>query len=155
MKIHINDLEFEQKRDVSTLVGLDKNWKQVTISFERSTSEILHLRKDYGVLRIHDKDEYKEKFIDPKSIGEELYNLLNKYSFRCIKEGNSVNNNFFTEIYIYTKDYLIKLDFLDWISDEDVFNFKEDFKNGVYETEAKESLDFIQKEISFGQNLFG
>ena len=29
-------------------------------------------------------------------------------------------------------------------SDEDALNFKEEFKNGVYENEAKESLDFIR-----------
>lgn len=36
-------------------------------------------------------------------------------------------------------------------SDEDVINFKEEFENGVYENEAKESLDFVRSN-SFGQN---
>lgn len=40
-------------------------------------------------------------------------------------------------------------------NDEDIRVFKEDFKNGVYANEAKESLDTVQKAFSFGQNLFG
>lgn len=40
-------------------------------------------------------------------------------------------------------------------TDEDVRKFKEDFKNGVYADEAKESLDFVRAEKSIGQFQFG
>lgn len=33
-------------------------------------------------------------------------------------------------------------------SEEDIYNFKQDFENGVYKAELQESLDFIQKEES-------
>ena len=38
---------------------------------------------------------------------------------------------------------------------EEVAQFKEEFKQGVYKDEAQESMAFIQKENSFEQKLFG
>ena len=37
----------------------------------------------------------------------------------------------------------------------DISKFKEDFEQGVYENEAKDSMDFIQNEKSIGQFRFG
>ena len=117
MKVYIN----ESRPNTQDIWGIDKNWKQITLSYDSDNYEILNLKKDYGVLRTKIKDQYKEEIVDPKVIGEELYNLLNECSFKCITEGESINYDYFTIVYIYTKDYLIELDFHNWMSDYEVF----------------------------------
>ena len=117
MKVYIN----ETKPGVLDIWGLDKKFNRITLSYDKDDYEILNLKKDYGVLRSKKNNLYSEKIVDPKVIGETLYNLLEEFSFKCIKEGESINHDYFTIIYIYTKDYLIELDFHNWMSDYEVF----------------------------------
>ena len=117
MKVYIN----ETKPGVLDIWGLDKKFNRITLSYDKDDYEILNLKKDYGVLRSRKNNHYSEEIVDPKVIGEPLYNLLEEFSFKCIKEGESINHDYFTIIYIYTKDYLIELDFHNWMSDYEVF----------------------------------
>ena len=102
----------------------------LNVSFEDAVWQKRQLLKLKGIMAYYDSSRFfclycgEEGIPLPRKRGQQRKSFHRKKIY-CIHCHNTVNH-------------------IECRGDEDVLNFKEDFKNGVYENEAKESLDFVR-----------
>lgn len=79
--------------------------------------------------------------------------VSNFYCIRCGKRGIPVLRNgarlrkSFHRKKLYCPHCKCYINHIECRTDEDAEQFKEDYKNGMYESEAAESVEFIRKEL--------